>query len=301
MSYPALITAKQRLTRHFNDIKHLIADWDKFKEGWKFPTAPKELYVFIRTQRSVVSEVIRKLETKIEAVTTIYGETIAHIDSMVVENKDLSKQDFEKYWLDKEGAITIETSCELIQSLEMRLTELAMQEMQVTYSDEYDNMEQQLSRAAANPESRSFAHGIFSPSFDASRNTAEIPAHWYKNELRILEFHGNPTEFESFWEIFSGLVHKQPYSDIEKLTILLDNCKGEAARALKYYPRKGSSYTDAITQLHEQFHNEEMNTKLLLEQLDKIPQSSKDATQLRATVNGSMAILTSLSRSHRRT
>ncbi|KAK6009927.1 Tas retrotransposon peptidase A16, partial [Ostertagia ostertagi] len=52
----------------------------------------------------------------------------------------------------------------------------------------------------------------------------------------------------------------------------------------------------AVKQLHDQFHNEELNVKLLLEQLDKIPQSSENASQLRATLNDVMAIIAPLSR-----
>ncbi|RCN42635.1 hypothetical protein ANCCAN_11386 [Ancylostoma caninum] len=93
------------------------------------------------------------------------------------------------------------------------------------------------------------------------------------------------------------LVDKEPYTDTERITILLDKCKGEASRALKFLPRKGSSYNDAEKQLKEQFENKELNVKLLLEQLERIPPFSEDASQLRATVKDIMAVITPLSRS----
>ncbi|KAK6041229.1 hypothetical protein COOONC_21265 [Cooperia oncophora] len=226
-------------------------------------SARKDLYVFIRTQRNVVHSTISKLETKLDAITKIYAETLSSLG----KSSEGSSQ-FETYWQEKEGDETLEGVRELIQSLEMRLNELSLQEMQISYSEEFDNLE---------------------------RQPQDIPPHWYRKELRIPEFFGDLTQFEQFWEIFSELVHKQPYSEIEKLTILLDKCKGEAARALKYIPRKGSSYQDAVKQLHDQFHNEELNVKLLLEQLDKIPQSSEKASQLRATANDIMAVIAPLS------
>lgn len=78
---------------------------------------------------------------------------------------------------------------------------------------------------------------------------------------------------------------------------MLDKCKGEAARALKYLPRKGSSYSDAVKQLHDQFHNEEMNVQFLLDKLNRIPQASENASQLSAMVNDIMATISPLSRS----
>ncbi|EPB77219.1 Tas retrotransposon peptidase A16 [Ancylostoma ceylanicum] len=300
----AVVIAKQRLTRHLNDVKHILADCEKYREGWVFPTARKELYVFIRTQRSIVSSVISKLEMKVETIATIYGNAVDAIAKDEFTEEGMSnepKGDFEAYWEDREGHRTIENVYELIQSLEMRLTELDMQEMQVSYSDEFDNIERRRTDNIEGTEP-GFAQTSAFTSFggaQASHPSHTIPAHWYKRELRIPDFNGNPTEFEAFWEIFSELVHKQPYSDIEKLTILLDKCKGEAARALKFIPRKGSCYNDAVKQLQEQFHNQDMNVKLLLDQLEKIPQSTEDAFHLRATVNDLMAIITPLSRAEK--
>lgn len=61
---------------------------------------------------------------------------------------------------------------------------------------------------------------------------------------------------------------------------------------LKYLLRKGSSSNDAVEQMQDQFHNEGMTEQFLLDKLDQIPPASEDASQLRATVNGIMAIFT---------
>ncbi|KAK6016800.1 hypothetical protein OSTOST_17710 [Ostertagia ostertagi] len=292
-SHPELTTPKQRLTRHLNDVKDIITECDKYNEGWQFPPSRKELYIFIRTQRNIVNSVISKLERKLDSISKVYDETLGKLD----KDTEAASQ-FEKYWNEKEGDETLEGARELIQSLELRVNELDIQEMRTSYSDEFDSLEHQRTNNPAFIQTQTQRSTTFSPVADVelSDTPQSLPAHWYRKELRIPEFFGDPTQFEQFWEIFSELVHKQPYSDIEKLTILLDKCKGEAARALKFIPRKGSSYQDAVKQLHDQFHNEELNVKLLLEQLDKIPQSSENASQLRATLNDVMAIIAPLSR-----
>lgn len=43
-----LAVVKQRLTRHLNDVKHILEDCERYKEGWQFPGSREELFVFIR-------------------------------------------------------------------------------------------------------------------------------------------------------------------------------------------------------------------------------------------------------------
>ncbi|CAJ0590328.1 unnamed protein product [Cylicocyclus nassatus] len=292
-----LVTAKQQLSRHLNDILRLVEDCSKYKEGWQFPKVRKELYVFTRTQRSVIQTTIAKLESKIDTVMQIYGDTMENLSSSDSDNARVveTKEGFDAYWVEKDGENTLEAAREMVQNLEMRMVELSVQEMQLACADEFEEIEKQ--RANETHVTQFVTPNTFISQSDIPQpRSSQIPAHWYRKELRIPEFFGNPMEFEQFWEIFAELVDKQPYSDIEKLTILLDKCKGEAARALKYLPRKGSSYKNAVLQLKEQFQNNELNVKLLLQQLDSIPTSSNDAMQLRTTLNDLMAVIVPLSR-----
>ncbi|RCN52509.1 hypothetical protein ANCCAN_01207 [Ancylostoma caninum] len=83
------------------------------------------------------------------------------------------------------------------------------------------------------------------------------------NELRVPEFNGNPMEFDSFWKLFEELVHKQPYTNIEKLSILLSCCKGDASRTLKMIPRTGESYESAMSsRSHSEDSNESFDLNL---------------------------------------
>ncbi|KAK6045572.1 hypothetical protein COOONC_16923 [Cooperia oncophora] len=51
---------------------------------------------------------------------------------------------------------------------------------------------------------------------------AEVVQHIIKNNKRQVNnlSSGNPSEFDSFWELFEELVHKQPHSHIKKFSIL---------------------------------------------------------------------------------
>ncbi|KHJ98740.1 Tas retrotransposon peptidase A16 [Oesophagostomum dentatum] len=297
--HPALTTSKQRITRHLNDIQQIISDCDKNKDGWNFPTVRKDLYIFVHTEKSIVQGIISKLELKIASVNTIYAETLAELGKAREQDSPVDYfQEFDEYWSEHNGELVLETARELIQNLEMRISELATQEMQISFADEFDVRESHRTNTPTIPELQGFPTTSFSSVVNPvpTISSQSVPPHWYRKELRIPDFYGHPTEFQPFWEIFSELVHKQSYTDIEKLTILLDKCKGEAARALKYLPRVGSSYSDAIKQLKDQFQNKEMDVQFLLNALSQIPQSSESPSQLRATVNDVMAIITPLAR-----
>ncbi|PIO68416.1 hypothetical protein TELCIR_09795 [Teladorsagia circumcincta] len=62
-------------------------------------------------------------------------------------------------------------------------------------------------------------------------------------------------EFPNIQKLFEELVHKQPYSNIEKLSILLNCCKGDAAKTLQVIPRTGESYDKAVAQLKNQYED----------------------------------------------
>ncbi|KAK6015331.1 hypothetical protein OSTOST_19245 [Ostertagia ostertagi] len=227
MSRAVLSSAKQRLTRHLNDITHIISECSQYDEAWDFPKAQKELYVFTHTHHKLVSTIVTKLETKLEGITKIYEETLSRISDTEPPNENVIKE-FENYWEERKGEELLESARALIQKLEIRLMELETQEMHVSYADEFDvrtRMRDDTSLSFTQIPQTSFSQPL-SDIMQAPRPLG-IPPHWYRKELRIPDFDGNPTEFEAFWEIFSELVHKQPYSDIEKLTILLDKCKRE--------------------------------------------------------------------------
>ncbi|CAJ0596987.1 unnamed protein product [Cylicocyclus nassatus] len=109
-------------------------------------------------------------------------------------------------------------------------------------------------------------------------------------------FDGKATEFDSFWELFKELVHKQPYSNIEKLSILLNRCKGDAAKTLKMIPRTGNSYEEAVNQLKLQYQDAKRTTMTMIRQLKNMKQAKDDARSLRNTLSDIETIIATLRR-----
>ncbi|EPB66349.1 Tas retrotransposon peptidase A16 [Ancylostoma ceylanicum] len=114
------------------------------------------------------------------------------------------------------------------------------------------------------------------------------------NELTIPPFYGNPSEFGPFWELFDELVHKQPYSNIEKLSILINCCKGDAARTLQMIPRTGESYDKAIAQLKNQYEDPRRITMQMIRQLKTMRQCREDPRSLRNNLSDVQAIIATL-------
>ncbi|KAK5986446.1 hypothetical protein GCK32_012975 [Trichostrongylus colubriformis] len=137
MSCLNLTTAKQRITRLLNDLSHIISECSQYSEGWEFPKNPKELYIFIRTQRNIVNSTVEKLEMKLEKVTAIYGETMTRISEVTTDSDELAKN-LQAYWEERNGESILEEARAMIQDLEMRVTELATQDMHIAYADEFD-------------------------------------------------------------------------------------------------------------------------------------------------------------------
>ncbi|VDO68055.1 unnamed protein product [Haemonchus placei] len=109
--------------------------------------------------------------------------------------------------------------------------------------------------------------------------------------MKVPEFHGNPAEFGPFWELFEELVYKQPYTNIAKLSILLNCCKGDAARSLQMIPRTGSSYEKAIQQLKQQYKDPKRITIQMIRQLKAMKSCPNEPRALRNNLSDIQAII----------
>ncbi|KAK6010482.1 hypothetical protein OSTOST_24490, partial [Ostertagia ostertagi] len=116
----------------------------------------------------------------------------------------------------------------------------------------------------------------------------------FSGDIKLPEFHGNPSEFGSFWELFEELVHKQPFSNIRKLSILLSCCKGDAARCLRMIPRTGDSYEKAIEQLKDQYEDPRRITIQMIRQLTSMKPCNNDPRTLRNNLNDIKAIIATI-------
>ncbi|KAK6031137.1 hypothetical protein OSTOST_02712 [Ostertagia ostertagi] len=125
-------------------------------------------------------------------------------------------------------------------------------------------------------------------------NSLMIDQRLFSGDIKLPEFHGNPSEFGSFWELFEELVHKQPFSNIRKLSILLSCCKGDAARCLRMIPRTGDSYEKAIEQLKDQYEDPRRITIHMICQLTSMKPSNNDPRTLCNNLNDIKAIIATI-------
>ncbi|RCN36718.1 hypothetical protein ANCCAN_17385 [Ancylostoma caninum] len=166
---------------------------------------------------------------------------------------------FEKYWEEKRGETMIQTAIDLRRQLEKRIAELECQDASVRQEFVSHGM------VVGNETSATIL----------GSNTPQVNLHSWPtlerrllgNEFKVPEFYGKASDFDSFWEMFEELVHKQPYSNIEKMSILINCCKGDTARAIKLIPRTGDSYEKAIEQLKMQYRDPRGVTTAMIKQL----------------------------------
>ncbi|KAK5970425.1 hypothetical protein GCK32_011614 [Trichostrongylus colubriformis] len=86
----------------------------------------------------------------------------------------------------------------------------------------------------------------------------------------------------------------QPYFNIEKLSVLLNSCTGDAARALQMIPRTGDSYDRAITQLKTRFEDLKQITLQMIRQLKSMKQCREDPRSLRNNLSDVHAVIATL-------
>ncbi|RCN29254.1 hypothetical protein ANCCAN_24992 [Ancylostoma caninum] len=274
----------------------------------------------------MIQNLITHIRNKEETILTNYASYTSKIESLKSEDPDKGQEvesEFDSYWETKQGDNVIDNSIQLRRRLELRLVELECQEQaakidissgrSICSAYTLSNLDQPstsisqaiLTQAIKNETTTATDQPRVSniqeqgPLNDNPTASSTVVAptqtqmlrHIYGHELRIPEFHGNPEEFESFWELFEELVHKQPYSNLEKLSILLGSCKGDAERALRMIPRNGNSYPLAVLQLKSQFQDERRNKTILLRKLQNLPKAGDDPRQLQNTYNDILALV----------
>ena len=76
--------------------------------------------------------------------------------------------------------------------------------------------------------------------------------------LELPRFSGDPLEWPQFISLFKYLVHDQPLTDTQRMTYLQRALTGNAKRAIGGMINHGHLYKAALTELEEQFGNEEL-------------------------------------------
>ncbi|KAK6031441.1 hypothetical protein OSTOST_02414 [Ostertagia ostertagi] len=196
----------------------------------------------LRRYKQTQSDQLKQhIEDQTNKIWTLY-ESYLHAITSLPENK-LYEEAFHKYWEEKEGDAKLTLATTIAQQLDKRATELECQDIAIrrtqNNSIHQDNYNQE--------------------TFVQPFNSLAIEQRLLSSDLKVPEFHGNPAEFGPFWELFEELVHKRPYSNIGKLSILLGCCKGDAARSLRMIPRTGDAYERAIQPTQESIRRPQKN------------------------------------------
>ena len=120
--------------------------------------------------------------------------------------------------------------------------------------------------------------------------------------LELPRFSGDPLEWPQFISLFKCLVHDQPLTDTQRMTYLQRALVGNAKRAIRGMLNHGHLYKAALTELEEQFGNEELVAGAFMKTvLDHPIVAEGDATQPRSfynTLHNAVATMKSLGYSH---
>ena len=120
--------------------------------------------------------------------------------------------------------------------------------------------------------------------------------------LELPRFSGDPLEWPQFISLFQCLVHDQPLTDTQRMTYLQRALVGNAKRAIGGMLNHGHLYKAALTELEEQFGNEELVAGAFMKTvLDHPIVAEGDVTQLRSfynTLHNAVATMKSLGYSH---
>ncbi|EYC34850.1 hypothetical protein Y032_1344g3836, partial [Ancylostoma ceylanicum] len=291
-----LKTVKAKLTRQLNTLGKLIQEAEQFQEPWTFPEQITELQHFLSTKTLVIKNIICKLEEQKEAIWNCYNEcncTIAQLTRIEPEEGSNFEASLDQYWEERQGETILQQTTDLVRKLDLRKLELDCQA--ASLRGEFTSRNSYKCEPNEIPSMKIGIEPIVHPECTTT-NRYTLERRLLGSELRVPEFSGDPTEFDSFWELFEELVHKQPFTNIEKLSILLSCCKGDANRALKMIPRTGDSYETAIKQLKDQYQDPKRMTMTLIRQLQSLKQSRDDPRSLRNTLNDVQAIVTALTK-----
>ncbi|VDO05063.1 unnamed protein product [Haemonchus placei] len=224
------------------------------------------------------------MQQRREDIVAYYTECNSTIHDLAQELKVEIENQFDEYWSEKQGEDLLHHAEQLERQLEKRLIELQCQEV---------SLKQEL---IGEGDQRGSNHNSQIPQQHPQSSTWTLERRLMGNELKVPNFYGNPSEFDSFWEMFEELVHHQPYSNIEKLSILINCCKGDAARTLQMIPRTGESYERAINQLKNQYQDPRRVTMQMIRKLKSMKQCQDDHRSLRNNLNDIQAIIATLER-----
>ena len=124
-----------------------------------------------------------------------------------------------------------------------------------------------------NPPVRSNQHASHSPS--TSKKHVNLP------KMTIKTFHGDPLEWQTFWDSFSATIHENDeLSNIQKMSYLNGILKDEAACTIAGLPMTSDNYIKATELLKERFGQKQVLINAHMEALINIPSPTNHTTNL---------------------
>lgn len=123
--------AKQRLSRHLNEIQHIFLECQTYGTGMQPPANPLELLARIQSHKRVLSMKLNQLQTRINTISSIYHETAEMLlwQVKVDPNTFVFVRDFVSHWERRRGFETLVQAYILVNFLQLQLGELQFQEI----------------------------------------------------------------------------------------------------------------------------------------------------------------------------
>ncbi|KAK6018353.1 Pao retrotransposon peptidase [Ostertagia ostertagi] len=187
--------AKQKLTRNLNILDGLLHEAREFEQPWTFPTHAQELELFLISRGMMVKNLMSKLQQRRDEICDFHAECNQSINDLEQKLKGDIEEQFDNYWSEKQGEDLLHQAEELERKLERRLLELQCQE--ISFRQEF-NRDQGVNSNQFHPSTTSFQQ--LNPA-----NTWTLERRLIGNELKVPNFYGDPSEFDSFWELFQEL------------------------------------------------------------------------------------------------
>ena len=124
------------------------------------------------------------------------------------------------------------------------------------------------------------------PPLRSNQNASHAPStskrHINLPKMTIKPFHGDPLEWQTFWDSFSTTTDENDYiSNIQRMSCLNGILKDEAAHTIAGLPMTSDNYIKATELLKERFGQKQVLINAHMESLINIPSPTNKTTNLR--------------------
>lgn len=128
------------------------------------------------------------------------------------------------------------------------------------------------------------------------RNTEAVAESYRLPTISLPKFSGNYTEWTSFRDLFTTLIHNNAaLSDVQRLHYLKSNLLGEAESMLRHVSIDAANYRDAFESLQNRYENKRMIVTTQLKQLMALqPVIDENTTTIKRLLVGTVEVIQAL-------